>query len=72
MSEVVVEYGCHNCLQGYDVPTDVADPTEPWVCPHCDDGFGAPMPAAEQPTVEARKAVAWSSPAPLAPEREEA
>ncbi|HSE45397.1 MAG TPA: hypothetical protein VLA89_08755 [Gemmatimonadales bacterium] len=54
-----VRYGCHSCLAGYDWPAEVADPEKPWECPFCGDGFGAPMPADEQPTIEARRYVQW-------------
>lgn len=54
MSAPTIHYGCHECLRGHDETTlDVA------ACPHC-GGLTEPMPADEQPTIEARRAVAWA------------
>ncbi len=49
---VVVQYGCYECLLPHEGPLGIIE------CPHC-GGLTGTMPAGEQPTLEARRAVAW-------------
>ena len=63
-AQVIVEYGCYDCLRGHEGPLGVIE------CPWC-GGLTGTMPADEQPTVAARRAVAWEERTALAEQQRE-